>query len=122
MFLFWATIADHLGATSSALGSGGFNRGCEAGASTKGLDPAVAFVVGWEIGTVAPVGDVGNLGTGVCFSIGLEGLGRYIARRCSGPQVRSISRGYLEDRGRDASRGLLKRYPGICRLALIGAD
>ncbi len=67
MFLFWASLADRLGATSSALGSGGFDYSCEAGTSAKDLDPGVAFVVGWEIRTVASLGDVGNLGTGVSF-------------------------------------------------------
>ncbi len=67
LFLFWASLADRLGAISSAFGSGGFDRGCETGTSAKDLDPGVAFVVGWEIGTVAPLGDVGNLGTGVSF-------------------------------------------------------
>ncbi len=67
MFLFWASLADRLGATSSALGSGGFDHGCKTGTSVKDLDPGVLFVVGWEIGTVASLGDVGNLGTGVSF-------------------------------------------------------
>ncbi len=62
MFLFWANLADRLG---SALGSGGFDHGCETVTSVKDLDPWVAFVVGWEIGAVASLGDVGNLGTGV---------------------------------------------------------
>ncbi len=60
---FWASLADRLGATSSALGSGSFDHGCETGTSAKDLDLGVAFVVGWEIGTVASLGDVGNLGT-----------------------------------------------------------
>ncbi len=48
-------------------GSGGFGHGCKTGTSAKDLDPGVAFVVGWEIGTVASLGDVWNLGTGVSF-------------------------------------------------------
>ncbi len=67
LFLFWASLAERLGATSSALGSGGFDHGCETGTSAKDLDPGVPFVVGLEIGTVASLGDVGNLGTGVSF-------------------------------------------------------
>ncbi len=67
MFLFWASLAERLGATSSALGSGGFDDGCETGTSAKDLDPGVAFVVGWEIGDVASLGNVGNLGTGISF-------------------------------------------------------
>ncbi len=67
LFLFCASTADRLGATSSALGSGGFDHGCETGTSATDLDPGVAFIVGWEIGTVASLGDVGNLGTGVSF-------------------------------------------------------
>ncbi len=67
LFLFWASLADRLGTTSPAFGSGGFDYGCETGTSAKDLDPGAAFVVGWEIGTVASVGDVGNLGTGVSF-------------------------------------------------------
>ncbi len=58
---FWASLADRLG------GSSGFDRGCETGTSAKDLDPGVAFVVGWEIGTVASLGYGGNLGTGVSF-------------------------------------------------------
>ncbi len=67
LFLFWASLADRLGATSSALGCGGFDHGCETGTSAKDLDPGVPFVVGWEIGDVASLGNVGNLGTGIYF-------------------------------------------------------
>ncbi len=35
------------------------------GLPLRNLDPGVAFNVGWEIGTVASLGDAGNLGTGV---------------------------------------------------------
>ncbi len=54
-------------ATSSALGSGGIDHVCETETSAKDLDPGVAFVVGWEIGNVASLGDVCNLGTEVSF-------------------------------------------------------
>ncbi len=67
LFLFWASVADRRGATSSALGSGDFDHGCETGTSAKDLDAGEAFVVGWKIGTVASVGDVGNLETGLSF-------------------------------------------------------
>ncbi len=67
LFLFWASLADRLGATSSALGSAGFDHGCEMGTSAKDLNRGVAFVVGWEIGTVASLGDVGNVETGISF-------------------------------------------------------
>ncbi len=67
LFLFWASLADRLGATSSAFGSGGVDHGCETGTSSKDLDPGAAVDVCWEIGTVASLGDVGNLGTRVSF-------------------------------------------------------
>ncbi len=60
-------LADHLGDTSSALESSGFHHGCETETSAKDLDPGLAFVVGWEIGTVPYLGDVENFGTGVSF-------------------------------------------------------
>ncbi len=65
MFLFWASLADRLGATSSDTPSGGFDHGRETGTPNKDVDPGVTFVVGWEVGTVASLVDVGKLGTGV---------------------------------------------------------
>ncbi len=59
MFLFLASLADRRGATSFALGSGGFDHGCETETSARDVDPGVTFVVDWEIGTVASLGDVG---------------------------------------------------------------
>ncbi len=51
-------------ASSFALGSGSFNLGCETGTSTKDLDPGVKFAAGWDIGTVASLGEVWDPGTG----------------------------------------------------------
>ncbi len=66
-FLSWVRLTDRLGATSFALGCGGIDHGCEMAISTKNLDPGVAFAADWEIGTVASLGDVGDLGTGISF-------------------------------------------------------
>ncbi len=63
LFLFWSSLADRLGATSSAFGSGGFDHGCKTGTSANDLAPGVAFVVGWEIGTVASLVVVRDLRT-----------------------------------------------------------
>ncbi len=60
-------LTDCLGAKSFALGCGGIDHICEMAISTKNLDPGVAFAAGWEIGTVASLGDVGDLGTGISF-------------------------------------------------------
>ncbi len=62
--LFWESLTDRPDATCFALGSGSLDIGCETGTSTKELDPGVTLAVGWEIGTVASLGEVWAPGTG----------------------------------------------------------
>ncbi len=48
-------LADSMGATSYALGSGGFNLGFEMKTSMKDFVPGVSFAGTWEIGTSSTV-------------------------------------------------------------------
>ncbi len=64
LFLFWASLVDRLGATSFALGSGGFDHGCETGwkvgaatslAVVRGLRPGAFLAGAWRTGAKMPL-------------------------------------------------------------------
>ncbi len=90
MFLFWASLADRLEATSSAFGSCGFELGCETGTSVKDLDPGVAFAVGWAgTGVSSPydwtsLAVVRDLGTAISLAGSLSGTQASVAWRVIG--------------------------------------
>ncbi len=76
------TLADRLGATSFALGSGSFELGCETGASTKNLDIGEAFAAGWEIGTTTMMFSpcVWKIGAAASFAVVWDlGTGAFLA-------------------------------------------
>ncbi len=61
--LFWASLADRLGAASCALRSGGLGLGFAIGTSTKDLAPEASFASTLEFATATSLAGVGGLGT-----------------------------------------------------------